>query len=111
MPTISFFTFGCKLNQAETIVLKEKFYVQGFSIVPFNSQADFYLINACAVTQKAEKEVRQAIHQIRRQHPNSQLIVAGCLTKQIIKSEQAQVDLWIENKDKKKYNLFENADP
>ena len=105
MPTISFFTFGCKLNQAETIVLKEKFYVQGFSIVPFNSQADFYLINACAVTQKAEKEVRQAIHQIKRQHPNSQLIVAGCLTKQIIKSEQAQVDLWIENKDKK--NIYQ----
>ncbi len=100
--TISFHTFGCKLNQAETEKLKEKFEDKGFQVVPSMMAADIYLVNACAVTQKAEKDVRQIIHQIRRLAPKSYLIVTGCFTSQIKAQEELKgnVDIWINNEKK-----------
>ena len=42
---VSLFTFGCKLNFAETSTISRKFKSQGFDVVDFNSKADIYIIN------------------------------------------------------------------
>lgn len=36
------------------------------------------LLNTCAVTGEAERQVRQAIRKARREHPDARIIVAGC---------------------------------
>ncbi len=99
---ISFYTLGCKLNQAETAELREKFRAQGFCVVPAGQLADFYLVNACAVTRKAEKETRQFIHKIRRMAPQSYLVVTGCVTNFLLADPKIRscVSQWISN-DKK----------
>lgn len=100
--TVRFYTFGCKLNQAETEELKEKFSGCGWKVEEGNNKAGLYVINACAVTQKAEREVRQLIHRLKRNYPRSLLAVIGCFTKETRKEEQ-KVDFWIDNS--KKQNI------
>jgi len=93
---ISFLTLGCRVNQAETEELKRKFRQKGFKIVGFKEKADIYFINACSVTNKAEKESRQAIHQARRQNEKGLIIVAGCFLEKKLK----EIDLYISNQEK-----------
>ena len=100
--TICFHTFGCKLNQAETQALKEKFKNQDWQITRPGVRADVHVINSCVVTQKAEKEVRQIIHQIKRQDSNAFLVVIGCYTSGLKVKEKQSVDLWIDNSEKER---------
>lgn len=88
-------TFGCKLNQAESNHLQEQLIQRGWAVTSKGQTADCYLINACAVTAKAEKELRQKINQLKRQHPKSFLVVTGCFLPQ----NNDRVDLWLK-KDK-----------
>ncbi|MDD5626189.1 MAG: tRNA (N(6)-L-threonylcarbamoyladenosine(37)-C(2))-methylthiotransferase MtaB [Patescibacteria group bacterium] len=104
MRTIAICTLGCKLNQAEAEGLREKFEERGLKIVEPFQKADFYIINACAVTQKAEKETRQLISRIKRMFPKTYLIVIGCFTS-ILRLDRefiGKVDKWIDNKNKEK---------
>jgi len=80
---VAIFTFGCKLNQAESQVIGEKLSRKGIKI-HFNQKncnADINLINSCAVTLKAEKEVRQLIHYLKKNNPKSPIILTGCFLK------------------------------
>ena len=61
---VSLFTFGCKLNFAETSTISRKFKSQGFDVVDFNSPADVYIINSCSVTENADKECRKIVRKI-----------------------------------------------
>lgn len=98
---IHFHTFGCKLNQAETEELEEKFKAQNWQIVD-KTKANIHFINACVVTQKAEKEVRQLIHLVKRKFPNCFLVVAGCFTPEMKVKEKQNVNLWLEDQEKRK---------
>ncbi len=75
---IAFYTLGCKLNFAETSALGKQLLAQGHEKVRSGEQADVCIINTCSVTDTADHKDRQAIHRIRRQHPNAILIVTGC---------------------------------
>jgi threonylcarbamoyladenosine tRNA methylthiotransferase MtaB len=39
---------------------------------------DAIVINSCAVTAEAERQVRQAIRKARREHPEARIVVTGC---------------------------------
>jgi len=97
---IFFITFGCKLNQAETEILEEKFLKKNWFLADNYSQAEVVVINSCVVTQKSEKEVRQKIHQTRRSNPKCFLTVIGCFTKEMKDKEKESVNLWVGNKNK-----------
>ena len=99
---ICFHTFGCKLNQVETEELEKEIENQGWQAVGSKAQANVHLINACVVTQKAEREVRQLIHQIRRQSSGCFLVVAGCFTPEMKIREEKNVDLWLDNQEKQR---------
>ncbi|MEQ8214594.1 MAG: tRNA (N(6)-L-threonylcarbamoyladenosine(37)-C(2))-methylthiotransferase MtaB, partial [Smithellaceae bacterium] len=43
-------TLGCKVNRYESAALEEDLRRKNFSVVPFNSVADVYIINTCTVT-------------------------------------------------------------
>jgi threonylcarbamoyladenosine tRNA methylthiotransferase MtaB len=74
---ISFYTLGCKLNQAESDELKEKLLAKQYEIVDFASDEDISIIRACAVTHGASQRTRQIIRQIKRK--KSYVIATGCL--------------------------------
>lgn len=76
--TVAFHTLGCKLNFSETSEISRTMEGAHFRKVPFNEEADVYVIHGCTVTGSADKKTRQLIKQTVRKHPDSFIIVAGC---------------------------------
>ena len=79
MPTIACHTLGCKVNQYDTQAMLEQFLNDGWSSVPFSDEADIYLINTCTVTGTGDKKSLQLARRIKREHPDSTVILCGCL--------------------------------
>ncbi|MBQ3157306.1 MAG: tRNA (N(6)-L-threonylcarbamoyladenosine(37)-C(2))-methylthiotransferase MtaB [Clostridia bacterium] len=79
MKTVAFHTLGCKVNQYDTQAMLEKFRAAGYQVVPFDGPADVYVINTCTVTGTGDKKSLQLTRRLRREHPESQIILAGCL--------------------------------
>ncbi len=74
---ISYFTLGCKLNQAETAELQKDLQKHGFLTVPFGKNEDVAIIRACGVTCGASQSTREFI---RRAKKHKAIVVAtGCL--------------------------------
>ncbi len=74
---ISFYTLGCKLNQAESDELKEQLINKKYEIVDFGEQENICIIRACAVTSRASQKTRQLIR--RAKNKNIYVIATGCL--------------------------------
>ncbi len=75
---VAFLTLGCKVNQYDTQVMRDRLEQAGFKTVSFEDMADVYVINTCTVTQISDKKSRQMIARAKRNNPNSLLIVCGC---------------------------------
>ena len=88
---VSFHTLGCKLNQAETSVLRTRFLDQGFLEVPYGTQADLLVINSCSVTNTADAECRQVIRRGLKGAPGAAVAVTGCYA-QLKPEEIASID-------------------
>ena len=82
MRKIAAHTLGCKVNQYDTQAMLELFQQKGFSVVSMNEDADVYLINTCTVTGVGDKKSLQLIRKNRREHPDSRLIICGCMAQQ-----------------------------
>jgi threonylcarbamoyladenosine tRNA methylthiotransferase MtaB len=107
MPSVSFKTFGCKLNQAETAMLAEQFGQRGYEILDPGSAADVAVIHTCTVTGRSDAKCRQAVHHALRLNPRTTVIVAGCYP-QVAAGELASipgVDYVVGSRDK--FALFE----
>lgn len=75
---IAFTTLGCKLNQFETAAMQEQFKGEEFCIVPFEEEADVYVINTCTVTGKSDYRSRQAIRRAVKKNGDAYVIATGC---------------------------------
>jgi len=76
MMKIAFKTFGCKVNQYNTFLLEDNLARIGFEIVHQYSKADTLVINACVVTEKAEKECLRFVRSW--QKSGKRVIITGC---------------------------------
>jgi threonylcarbamoyladenosine tRNA methylthiotransferase MtaB len=74
-------TLGCKVNQYESAGIQEALEKQGVDTVSFDRQADYYIINTCTVTERADIESRRLIRRAARTNPQAQIIVTGCYAK------------------------------
>ncbi len=79
MPTIATHTLGCKVNQYDTQAMEELLSAAGYRTVPFDSEADIYLVNTCTVTGTGDKKCLQLARRLKREHPGCRLILCGCL--------------------------------
>ena len=79
MSRIAFHTLGCKVNQYDTQAMLELFRDRGYTIVPFQEEADIYLINTCTVTGTGDKKSLQLARHLQQVHPGADLILCGCL--------------------------------
>ena len=71
-------TFGCKLNQTESMGIRYQLENAGYNIVPHNQNADLFIINTCTVTAKSDAHARQFIRKTKKNNPNALVIVTGC---------------------------------
>lgn len=78
LPTVRFFTLGCKANQYDTQSIRERFVSKGFKEDQSN-KADFFLINTCTVTSGADQKSRNIIRRCIQSNPEAKVIVTGCL--------------------------------
>jgi threonylcarbamoyladenosine tRNA methylthiotransferase MtaB len=63
-------TFGCRLNAAESEVIRREAERAGLS--------DTVVVNTCAVTAEAVRQARQTIRALRRERPQARIVVTGC---------------------------------
>ncbi len=74
----SFHTLGCRLNQAETALLSNRFRLRGYEIVAEDEPSDVCVINSCTVTEHADRKCRQLVNQALRRNPHTFVAVVGC---------------------------------
>lgn len=100
-------TFGCKVNQYESNMMKERMLSSNFFYVENMNEANIIIVNTCSVTNVADKKCLKMIRRIKREYPNSILVVAGCSSqnKQEI-YENLDIDILIGNKDKSKIDIL-----
>ena len=79
MPAVAAKTLGCKVNQYDTEAMLEILEQAGWTVVPFESDADAYLINTCTVTGTGDQKSLKLIRRVHREHPDAAIIAAGCL--------------------------------
>ena len=71
-------TLGCKVNQYETQAMEQELLSRGHGLVPFEGEADAYIINTCTVTAVSDKKSRQMIRRARKLSPDAVVAVCGC---------------------------------
>lgn len=110
----AFYTLGCKVNQSESEYMAELLSKAGFEIVSPNEEADYYIVNSCTVTATADQKTRQNIRKFKRRHPDSVVILTGCMPQAFPQAaaELEQADIVFGNKNDgdildliNKYNL------
>ncbi len=86
---IAITTLGCKINQYDSAVIQSRLE-ERHAIVPFEDEADFYIVNACTVTDRADWEARQLVRRAKRRSPAARVLVTGCYA-QVSPGEVARV--------------------
>ena len=85
-------TLGCRINSYESEILKEK----------FADVDNLVIVNTCAVTSEAERQCRQTVRKLRKEHPEAKIVVTGCAAQvnpQMFE-KMPEVDLVLGNKEK-----------
>ena len=73
----SIVTFGCRVNQADSLGFEEELLACGATAAS-PEQADLVVVNTCSVTASADQSARQTIRRIARSNPDARIVVTGC---------------------------------
>ena len=73
----SVITFGCRVNQADSLGFEEELLASGATPSP-PEQADLVVVNTCSVTASADQGARQTIRRVARANPGARIMVTGC---------------------------------
>ena len=98
--TVKIFTLGCKVNQFETQAMFKDLSDNGYEIVSEDQNADISIINSCAVTQASEQKAVKLIHRIKRENPDTVIVLTGCMAQAFPQSgnKLSEVDIILGNK-------------
>ena len=98
---IAFYTLGCKVNQYETEVLREKFNELGYTVVSDREDFDIIVINSCTVTAESDRKTRQTVRHFRKNHPNAVILLTGCMAQAFPEdaSKLCEADIVVGNTD------------
>ena len=73
----SVITFGCRVNQADSLGFEEDLLALG-AVAAAPQDADVVVVNTCSVTATADQGARQTIRRIARDNPAVRIVVTGC---------------------------------
>lgn len=103
MRKVGTLTLGCKVNQYETDAVTELLENAGYQMVPFEEEADVYIINTCSVTNVADKKSMKMIRRAKKKNPDAVIVAMGCFVQ--AKAEELEnaesIDILIGNNKKK----------
>lgn len=101
-PTVAIETQGCKLNQADSLMLSRMFAEAGFRYVDAEQPADVYVVNSCTVTHIADRKARHSLRAARRRNPKGTIVATGCYAQRSPDELRQidEIDLVIGNADK-----------
>jgi len=71
-------TFGCKANQYDTEVVRQRLEAAGCRVVHTADEADAAVVNSCAVTHVGEAKLRAFVRRLGRRRPGMRTVVMGC---------------------------------
>ena len=77
-PRVAFYTFGCRLNQAETNIIQQTFQARGYPVVDYRQQPDVVVVNTCTVTENGDADTRKLVRKLVRHNPDVQIALVGC---------------------------------
>lgn len=94
------YSFGCRVNHAEKEALDQELGRLGYQFTA--DKPDLYIINSCSITNKAEREAKQLIYQVKRANPDTKVVVTGCAATNWLKTKQEipEIDLIVDNQNK-----------
>jgi threonylcarbamoyladenosine tRNA methylthiotransferase MtaB len=73
----SVITFGCRVNQADSLGFEEELRAAG-AVAVSPDAADLVVVNTCSVTASADQGARQTIRRVARDNPGARIVVTGC---------------------------------
>ncbi len=73
----SVITFGCRVNQADSLGFEEELRAAG-AIAAGPDAADLVVVNTCTVTAASDQRARQTIRRVARDNPSARIVVTGC---------------------------------
>lgn len=73
----SIVTFGCRVNQADSIAIEGELRARG-AVATEPRDADVLIVNTCSVTAAADQGARQTIRRLVRSNPDVRVLVTGC---------------------------------
>jgi threonylcarbamoyladenosine tRNA methylthiotransferase MtaB len=92
---VTVYTIGCRLNQAESALLSDRFANFGFVPVSLGEPTDVLVVNSCSVTEEAESDCRRVVRRVLRNSPHATVAVTGCYAQtgvEVLRSMQ-EIDL------------------
>jgi threonylcarbamoyladenosine tRNA methylthiotransferase MtaB len=92
--SVEVITFGCRLNAYESEVITREAERAGLD--------ETIIVNSCAVTGEAVAQARQSIRRLKRDRPDSRIVVTGCAaqTQSKMFADMREVDRVVGNADK-----------
>ena len=96
--------FGCRLNLVESEIIK--------NLIQKSEQKNLIILNSCAVTNEAERKLKQSIRSNFKKNPQAKIIVTGCAAQidPAKYSKMPEVTLVIGNNEKLKKESYQNLD-
>lgn len=101
-------TTGCKANQWDSYVITNRLKEAGYSISSI-PHADFIIVNACTLTEGAERDARRFINRSRTINKRARIILAGCHA-QVFPDQSFGADLVLGQSEKFRINEFLHLD-
>lgn len=84
-PKVQIETWGCKVNTYDSGLLESRFMKSGFQVLDSSQrkkqvldQPVIHVLNSCAVTLEATREVLKRAARIKNQNPSAKVILTGC---------------------------------
>lgn len=75
---IAFYTFGCRLNRAETSIIQRGFEQKQYEVVDLRQSPDVVVVNTCTVTENGDADTRKLVNRIKRHSPQAKIALVGC---------------------------------
>jgi len=76
---VFFITFGCKVSQYETELLRSCFSEAGFAPADKSADADVIVVNSCTVTGSGDSKSVYAVRKLRKDVPEAVIVLTGCM--------------------------------
>jgi tRNA-2-methylthio-N6-dimethylallyladenosine synthase len=80
-------TYGCQMNVSDSEIVASVLREGGYGLTHDADRADVVLLNTCAIRENAEQKVRRRLNEFRarkrKERPNLQLGVLGCMAERL----------------------------